>query len=120
MNISVKTKNYQLTDAMRELIEGKFSALAKFEKGTEGTTALECEIEQSIAAVRAGARYRAEGNLTINGKLFRAEAMDNTLEGAVDSVRDDLTRELGRARGRARGLLKRGGAAFKRWLRFGR
>lgn len=120
MNITIKTKNHQLTDAMRELIDGKFSGLAKFEKGADGVTALECEIEQSIAAVRAGARYRAEGNLSINGKLFRAEAMNETLEGAVDAVRDELARELRHARGRERGLLKRGGAAFKRMLRFGR
>jgi len=120
MNITVKTKNHQLTEAMRELIEGKFSGLMKFEKRLESPATLACEIEQSIAAVRAGARYRAEGNLSLNGRLFRAEAMDETLEGAIDAVRDDLMRELRRTQGRERGLLKRGGAAIKKMLRFGR
>ena len=120
MNITVKTKNHQLTEAMHELIEGKFSGLTKFEKGSESPAALACEIEQSIAAVRAGAKYRAEGNLSLNGRLFRAEAMSETLEGAIDTVRDDLMRKLRHTRGKERGLLKRGGAALKRWLRFGR
>ena len=70
--------------------------------------------------MRAGARYRAEGNLSVDGKLLRAEAMGDTLEGAVDQMRDELVRELRKSRGRERGLAKRGGTALKRLLRFGR
>ncbi len=120
MNITIKTTHQELTDAMRELIEGKFSALEKLTAHSKVPAALECEIEESIAVERAGARYRAEGNLSLDGKLFRAEATSATLEGAVDRVRDDLAREIRRARGKERGLMKRGGAALKRMLRFGR
>jgi len=120
MNINVKTKNHQLNDATRSLIDEKFSSLAKFEKNPDSVMMFNCEIEQSIAAVRAGGRYRIEGNLTIDSKLFRAEAVLETLEGAIDAVRDELLRELSRDRNKERGLLKRGGAALKRMLRFGR
>ena len=73
-----------------------------------------------MGGVGVGASYGAEGNLSLNGRLFRAEAMEETLEGAIDAVRDDLMRELRRTQGRERGLLKRGGAAIKKMLRFGR
>ncbi|MFZ2500509.1 MAG: HPF/RaiA family ribosome-associated protein [Minisyncoccia bacterium] len=116
MNITIKTTNHELSLSMRDLIEEKFSALDKFVVG--GTLA--CEIEQSIAVERAGAKYRAEGNLSVNGKLFRAEAMGTTLEEAIDRVRDELVREVQHVRGKKQGLVKRGGAALKQMLRFGK
>ena len=71
MNISIKATGHTLTDETRELMDAKFAKLGKL----VGVGAmLACEIEESIAAVRAGGRYRAEGNLSVDGKLFRAEA----------------------------------------------
>lgn len=117
MNITIKSTHKDLTLSVRELIEEKLSTL---EKMVNDSATLSCEIEESIAVERSGAKFRAEGNLSVDGKLYRAEATSTTLEGAVDRVRDDLARELRRARGKERGLLKRGGAMLKRMLRFGR
>ena len=117
MNITIKATHNEITLAMRELIEEKFSALDKL---VSGPATLSCEIEESIAVERAGARYRAEGNLSVGGRLFRAEATSTTLEGAVDRVRDELSREVQHIRGKKSGLMRRGGAALKRMLRFGR
>lgn len=119
MNITIKTTQYQLTNTMRELIEDKFSALDKLVAHRDSPAMLACEIEESIAVERAGARYRAEGNLSVDGKFFRAEAKSNTLEGAIDDVRDDLIRELQNSHGKKQGLIRRGGATLKRMLRFG-
>ena len=117
MNISIKATGHTLTEETRELVEGKF---AKLEKLCGEGAKLSCEIEESIAAVRAGGRYRAEGNLNVAGKLYRAEATHETLEGAIDQVRDDLVREVRTAHSRTRRLAKRGGALMKRLMRFGR
>jgi ribosome-associated translation inhibitor RaiA len=118
MNISIKALHQELSANARDLAESKFAALERY-VGEKGDAALlECEIEESVAAVRAGARYRVEGNLSVNGKMYRAEAMGDTLEGAVDQVRDDLAGELRRAHGKERGLLRRGGRMVKGWLRF--
>lgn len=120
MNITVKSTHQDLTLSMRELVEEKLSTLEKMVGGSNAPATLSCEIEQSMSVERAGSKYRAEGNLSVDGKLFRAEATSGTLEGAVDRVRDDLMRELRQSRGKERGFLKRGGAALKRMLRFGR
>jgi ribosome-associated translation inhibitor RaiA len=117
MDISIKATGHTLTEETRDLLDAKFAKLGKL--SGEGAQ-LACEIEESIAAVRAGGRYRAEGNLSIDGKLFRAEAMHETLEGAVDRVRNDLVREVRQSKSRTRRLAKRGGALVKGWLRFGR
>ena len=118
MYITIKHTGAELPEASSALVEEKLGALRKCIHDDEQAM-LACEIEESVSAARAGAKYRVEGNLTVNGKLFRAEAMAETLEGAVDRVRDDLMREVLRSKGRARHYLKRGGAALKNMLRFG-
>jgi ribosome-associated translation inhibitor RaiA len=119
MNISIKSLHSELAVDARDLVETKLRALERQLDESESTALLDCEVEESIAAVRAGGRYRAEGNLATGGKVFRAEALSDTLEGAVDQVRDELSREVKKAGGKQRSLVKRGGAAVKRWLRFG-
>jgi len=118
MNISIKSLHSELGQDARDLIEEKLRALEKRLGQSADTALLECEIEESLAAVRAGASYRAEGNLSVDGKVYRAEALNETLEGAVDKVRDELARELKKARGKERSILKRGGRMVKGWLRF--
>jgi ribosomal subunit interface protein len=120
MNITIKSTGHELTDDVRSLVEEKFSSIEKIVAKSNAPAQLSCEIERSIAVERAGSKYRAEGNLNVDGQVFRAEATGDTLEDAVDNVRDQLTRTLQNARGRRRELLKRGGAALKRMLRFDR
>lgn len=117
MNISIKSTQQDSTGGTRALIEEKFAVLERLTSRAVSPASLACEIEQSIAIERAGAKYRVEGNLTVDGKLFRAEAEGATLEEAVDKVRDGLVREVTQSRGRTRELVKRGGAAIKRMLR---
>jgi ribosome-associated translation inhibitor RaiA len=120
MNITIKATNKPLSTEAQLFIEKKFSALDKLVGRGTDSALLSCEIEESIAVERAGAKFRAEGNLSVDGKLFRAEAESVTLEGAVDSVRDDLMRDLRSSRDKQRGFVRRGGAALKQMLRFGR
>ena len=120
MNITIKATGHDLTNENRALIEEKLSSVDKFLGSEVGEPMLSVEIEESLEVVRSGAKYRAEGNLSVNGKLFRAEATGETLEGAVDRVRDELSREIKRSHGKSRNMLKRGGAKIKNMLRFGR
>ncbi len=119
MNITLKGTHHELTEATRQMVEEKLGALRKF-TANDPTALLGCEIEESIRAVRAGAKYRAEGNLRAHGKFYRAEALGETLEAALDRVRDDLVREVRRVKGREHGLMRRSGAAIKNFFRFGR
>ncbi len=116
MQITIKTTSPEVTGDVQTLIENKFAAMTRL---VPETALLSCEIERSVAVERAGAKYRAEGNLSVDGKLYRAECDGTTLEEAVDGVRDGLEREYKRAQGRRRELVRRGGAALKRMLRLG-
>lgn len=117
MNITIKATHHELSDNSRGIVLEKFSSLERLVSGSVSPATLSCEIDQSIAVERAGAKYRAEGNLNVDGRLYRGEASGTTLEEAVDKVRDQLTREFQSAQGKKRGFIKRGGAAIKRMLR---
>ncbi len=114
MNITIKATGCELSEATREFVEGKLGALRKHTGAHADTALLACEVEESIGVVRAGARYRAGATLSVDGRIFRGEAVSETLEGAVDLVRDELIREVAKVRGKQRSLLKRGGARIKR------
>src|SRR3989344_2292752 len=80
----------EAVEETRALVDSKFAKLGKL--CDEGAT-LVCEIEESIAAVRAGGHYRVAGNLAVEGAAFHARATHTTLEGAIDTVRNALGRE---------------------------
>ncbi len=117
-SITTKATNITITPKIHELIEQKFAPLGKFiPKGAENTI---CEVELSkIAEHQSGKIYRAEANLTILGKLYRAEATEEHIEKAIDEVRDELKRELVRASGKRESLIKRGGRKIKEMMQFG-
>lgn len=118
--INIKATNLELTDELRTLLEEKLISLEKFIP--EGETDLKCEAELERVTNRhqSGRIQRAEVNLYVAGKLYRAEATEEQMEQAIDVVRDELKRELRKARDKQHSLMKRGGQAIKRMARFGR
>jgi hypothetical protein len=58
--------------------------------------------------------------VVVNDTVYYAEAVKPTPESAADRVRRGLESEIRHSRGRARKLIRRGGAALKNLLRFGR
>lgn len=120
MNITINATKYRLTEGTEKLIKEKLAAPLRL-LGDEGDTALlEIEIEEAPPEGRSSTPCRLTARLTVGGRVFRAEAVKPTPETAADRVRAELEAEIRHSRGRARRLVKRGGAALKRMLRFGR
>jgi len=117
INASKKNKLPKTTEA---IIEEKLAAPLRLlgEKGDKAL--LEIDVEQAPPQGRSSEPFRLVARLTVEGKVFHAEAVKPTPETAADRVRSELEAEIRKDRGRARRLLKRGGAAIKRMLRFGR
>lgn len=120
MNITIKSAKYSLAPETEALIEEKLAAPLRLlgEKG--GRASLEIDVEQAPPEGRSSEPCRLEANLVIDGKVYHAEAVKPTPESAADRVRSQLEAEIRRDRGRAKRFIKRGGAAIKRMLRFGR
>lgn len=117
-HINVKTTNFTMTPHLEKLIEQKFTPLGKF---LNDRTESLCEIElEKVADQQSGKIYRTEVNLQTNGKLFRAEAIEEQIEQAIDSARDELKTELQHTHGKRQSLVRRGGQMLKDMMRFGR
>lgn len=120
MNITIKATKYGLTPRTEAILEEKLAAPLRL-LGEKGDTALlEIEIEEAPPEGRSSEPCRLVARLTVDGQVFHAEAVKPSPESAADRVRSELEAEIRRSRGRTRRLLRRGGAALKRILRFGR
>ena len=120
MNIAIRgTKKYKILPATEAIIEEKLVAPLRL-LGQKGENAfLEIEVEEAPAEGRSSEPVRLVARLTVDGKVYHAEAVKPTPETAADRVRSELEAEIRKERGRARKLWKRGEAAVKRMLRWG-
>ena len=115
--ITFKQTNVSIDDSLPHFVEQKLLTLEKF----IGSAPALCEVEfERVSHQQNGDICRAEVNLTVNGKLYRAEATAETYEKAIDIVQSELDTELRRAREKQETMLKRGGRKLKELLRFGR
>ncbi len=120
MNITIRATKYQLTPATEALIEEKLVAPLRLLGEESDRALLEIEIENAPPEGRSSEPCRLVARLIINDKVFHAEAVKPNPESAADRVRSELEAEIRHTRGRTRTLWKRGHAAVKRILRFGR
>lgn len=120
MNITIKATKYRLSPETEAIIEKKLAAPLRLLGEESDRTLLEIEVEEAPPEGRSSEPCRLVARLTVNGDVFHAEAVKPTPESAADRVRSELEAEIRRQRGRTRRLWRRGGAALKRMLRFGR
>ncbi len=120
MNVTSKATRYGRAPETEALIEKTLAAVSRLLGDESEGALLEIEIEKAPPEGRSSEPIRLEARLTVKGDVFYAEATKPNPESAADKVRSELEAELRRQRGRARKLWRRGGAALKRMLRFGR
>jgi len=121
MKITIRSAKFNLTKENEMILEEKLVAPLRLIGGEDDETALlEIDIEQAPPEGRSSEPCRLVANLSINGNVFHAEAVKPTPESAADRVRSTLEAEIRHSRGRTHKLFKRGGAAIKKMLRFGR
>ncbi len=114
--IQFKFTSIDQSETPHVLLEDKFQSLGKF-VGEE--TDVKCEVEfEKVTNSKSGEVHRVEANLWLHGKMYRAEATENSFEAATDEVRNELDKELRRANDKRHSLIKRGGRAIKEMLRF--
>lgn len=114
--INFKKTNVEIEDKLVELMEQKLRSLEKF----IGEAPTICDVEfEKVTHHQTGNVHRVEVNLDLNGKLYRAEAVSDTFEKAIDEVRGELDNKLRSESGKKETLLKKGGRKLKELLRFG-
>jgi putative sigma-54 modulation protein len=95
MRITIKTKNFVLTDSTRDYCEKKIGGLEKFLDGADpGSVLAEAELCRTTRHHKSGDVFRFEVNLTVGGKLLRSESEQESIYAAIDDVHDELAREI--------------------------
>jgi ribosomal subunit interface protein len=89
MNINIHAKNLELNAPLRAFIEEKMADIEHL-IGDSGPAQAQIEVGIPSHHHNTGSIYYAEVNLTIGGKLLRAEATNFDLHSAIVDVKDDL------------------------------
>jgi len=114
MNINFNYNNHAEAQTLTNIAEQKLSTLHKFI--SNGQTVL-CEAEfDKVAANNKGAIFQFAVNLQVEGDLYRAEAVEESFEAAVDEVRDELDKKLRRNKSKKDTLGKKAGRALKQLI----
>lgn len=114
MITNTKTKNYTLSVLVEEYLQEKLRAAEKLLD-----TAAVCDVELETLRDKDAARYRVEANIDTHGTLIRAEARAESMNAAIDEMKDELLRQLKRRSDKKHSAVKRSGAKLKEQFRFG-
>lgn len=93
------------------IVDQKLGQLDKF-LHSAGSAICEVEFEK-VSPQHNGQVHRVEANLTIDGVLYRSDAVEESFEKAIDEVRDQLDKKLRRAKDKQVTMDKQAGLVMK-------
>jgi len=122
MDIRIKTTDYQMTPETRTYLDQRVASLAKLLTGFEDVARIEVEIGRDAGRPRHGANiWFAEMQVIVPGQeRIYARNNSESVNGAIDDVKEEAERQLRRERKIHIRLYRKGGALAKRLMRFGR
>ncbi|MEN9613887.1 MAG: hypothetical protein RLZZ347_194 [Candidatus Parcubacteria bacterium] len=113
MKTNVKATQMELTTAISEYLAKRLTAFDKFVASTDDSAMCYVELGKVSKHHKSGDVFRAEINLHVGGKSFRAEAEESDLYAAIDVVKDQMLAELRSNKTKKLSLLRRGGQKIK-------
>ena len=120
ININLKATNMGLTDAITDYVIKRVSNLGRLLQNIQqagGAVVINFEVDKTTNHHKNGQIFRAECNITVNGKQYYAEFKDENLYAAIDGVKDIILRDLKKDREKKQALYKRGAKMMKDALR---
>jgi putative sigma-54 modulation protein len=117
MNINTKATNIEITPAIADYIQKKFSAFDKFVNNNSGSARCDVEVGKTTHHHRSGDVFRAEVNLHIEGKSFYAVSELDDLYAAIDVVKDEVIRQVTSDKDKSNTLYRRGALHVKNILK---
>lgn len=120
MQKTIKTTNFTMTPEAESFLDEKMRSIEKLLPRASADDEVRCDIElEKEVAQNHGRIWRAEMNLFVHGKVYRATARAEDINGAIDEARNEMQKRLRRNKKKRFSALRRGGARLKELLRFG-
>ncbi len=116
MNIIVKGSHIDITDAIREYLEKKVRTLEKF---LDPNAKVEAELGKTTNHHKHGDIFRAELNITNEGRNTFVASEQSDLYAAIDKVRDEAADILASKKDKRQSLFRRGAQKMKGLFRRG-
>ncbi|OGG80493.1 hypothetical protein A3A39_00220 [Candidatus Kaiserbacteria bacterium RIFCSPLOWO2_01_FULL_54_13] len=121
MDIRIKATDYQITPQVAEYLDQRIASLGKLLTGVEDVARIEVELGRDAGRPRHGKNiWFAEIQVIVPGSE-RVYARNNSesVNGAIDDVKEEVERQLRRERKIHIRLYRKGGALAKRLMRLG-
>lgn len=121
MDIRIKATNYEMTPEVGNYLSERLKSLEKFIGANLDVVRCEVELGRDAGRPRHGANiWFAEIAIIVPGR-DRVYARNNSesVNGAIDDVKEEVERKLLRERKLHRRIYRKGGAVLKRIMRFG-
>jgi ribosomal subunit interface protein len=122
MNVRIKTKDFELSAAVKKYLNVRIAALEKL-LGSDAAVS-QCEVELGRAAGRprhGDHLYFAEFTIRApRRKLVRAVNNEATINAAIDNAKAEAAKQLRKQKTVMRSSAKKDGALVKRALKAGR
>ena len=104
---------------MKEYLEKKLMSLDKIVDFSSESVMVQAELGKTSQHHRSGDFFRAEVNLNVGGKSYRAVSEKDDLYAAIDDVKDELTREVKADKDKHHTQLREGSQKIKDILKTG-
>jgi len=120
MDVRIRATNFELSSAINDYTEDKLMSVRHLLGANDTPARCEVEIGRMVGNQRRGAVWFAEINLhDAKGQHFFAREEGESVNAAIDVVKDEILAQLRKHKNVDRGVLKKSGAMLKRLLRRG-
>jgi ribosomal subunit interface protein len=117
MRTTVKTTNITLTPDLSDYLTKRLSALEKLTTHDTEVALVDVEIGRTTKHHHTGDIYRAEINVHIGQRSFRAVQETNDLYTSIDAAKDQMMEELRTEKEKRVSLLRHGGQRVKAFIK---
>ncbi|MES2087510.1 MAG: ribosome-associated translation inhibitor RaiA [Patescibacteria group bacterium] len=117
MKINLKGTGLEITPDVSDYLYKRLGAIEKFLPSEADGYIIDVELGKTTKHHQAGDIFRAEINIHIGGKAFRAVSEQEDLMTAIDDIKDEISRELSSHKGKKMSLVRRSGQRIKNMFR---
>jgi putative sigma-54 modulation protein len=120
MQINLKGKNMELTEAIKDYVSKRVTNLEKLLSSLEakkGEARVNFEVAKTTNHHKAGEVFHADCKINTDGKEFYGESDHEDLYSAIDEVKEKLFNDINKNKDKRQTLFKRGASSVKKMLK---
>lgn len=117
IKINIKATNIELTEDIKGYIYKKIELLEKYIDSSDVGVMCDVEVGKTTMHHQTGDIFKAEMHLKISGKYIYAVSEKDTLNSALDEVKDEIARSVTSNKKKRESLVRKGGAIVKAMIK---